>query len=217
MKRVLGMGWIPALALIAVFGFSMEWEEAIAGEHAASEFRYENDAQQVILAYSQYSTLPYNGEPALGLEIHGDGKAIATLPEHFPQGYLKKHGYTISRRGYFETRLTPQEIEEILRDAEPSFLIDADAMKEKRKRQHPGRASTDGATTRLQVHLADYRPASGDWQGPVAQAIRWKNVYGDSRLYPGVAEIQALGKADRALSKWVFRIAERVEGREAKP
>jgi len=110
-----------------------------------SEFRYDVDADQVIIDYSLYSGFPYYGKPAFGLKVYGDGRAIATLPKQFPKGVLRKRGYIVTRRGFFETRLSPQEIEEILHDVEPMFLIDTAVMKQQRNDQHPGRARTDGA------------------------------------------------------------------------
>ena len=184
---------------------------AVARGQAIPEFKYLLDAESVVLDYSRHTAMPYRGEPAFGLEVYGDGRAVAKLPKYFPKGYLKSHGYAIARRGYFEARLTPQEVDEILQAAEPACLIDTEIMKQQRRQQHPGRAYTDGAATHLKINLSDYRPASGNWQGPVAQSIEWSDVYGDAELYPDVAGIQALWKADKALSKWVLTIAERVE------
>ena len=181
------------------------------------EFRYRADPETLLLDYQLRPGLIYYGEPHLGLQLFGNGKIIATLPEKFPRNAIQRRGYIVSRRGSFETRLTPQETEELLRDVEPAFSIDPPALKAAKRNLQADKGRTDGAFTQLRIRLDDYRPAQGNWQGPLEVSIDWKDVYGDARLYPSVEGIQNLHRADKALSQWVFEIAARVDAEERQP
>jgi hypothetical protein len=94
------------------------------------------------------------------------------------------------------------------------LLFDEEETKRQRRDRAAGGGRTDGSFTRIVVHLADYRPANGEWQGPVAQSFEWEDIFGDARRYPDVPGIQALHQVDQKLPTWVFRLASRVEAEE---
>lgn len=203
--------WVTSLLLVS--GASLA-DEPAKQDAPVAEFRYPMTAEHLVLDYQLRSGLIYYGEPRFGLKLYGDGRAISMLPEKFPKNAIRNRGYSINRRGYFEIRLSPREVEEILVDLEPMLLIDTDATRSERKAQRSGGGRTDGAFTHISIHLADYRPADGDWQGAIAQSVEWQDLFGDARRYPDIPGIQALRRVDEKLPHWVFRLASRVEAAE---
>ena len=179
----------------------------------APEFQYEIDPDHLVFEFAQH-TMVINALP-LGLKLYGDGRVVATLPAYLSLDGIRRFGYNIARRGLFETQMSQQEMNEILVAASPAILLNTQEMKEQRKAQHPGRGSTDGGATHLSINLIAYRPAeSYEWVESIDREIKWNDVYGDAKLYPGVPGIQALWEADKALSAHVYAIAERVSLKE---
>ena len=59
----------------------------------------------MLVSFRRAAAFGYLGEPVFGLKVWGNGRAVATLPEHYPSRKLERHGFTVHRRGVFRAQL----------------------------------------------------------------------------------------------------------------
>lgn len=182
----------------------------------AAEFSYSEAPETTVLQYSQFTIMPYYDGGAYKLTVYGDGRVVAFIHEHFSKKKLKSLGFArIARRGEFETRMTPQQIAEILATFEPVFLLDEAALKAEKKAKPINGTSTDGGEVVFSFDLEDYSTAEGS-HGAVRNTITWSSLYRDSRLYPDITGIQDLSRVNVEARRWVFTIAQKVSIAESK-
>ena len=192
---------VPATSLLVILS---------AHPICGAEYAYSQAPEAKVLEYRQFTTVPYYDGGAYGLTVHGDGRVVAFIHEHFSKKKLKSLGFErITRRGEFETRMTPQRVAEVLTTFEPLFLFDEAALRTKQKSVPKSRTVTDGGEVVFAFDIEGYS-AGGKKHGAIRHTVTWPNLSGDARLYPDLQEIQDLNKVNIEARKWVFTIAQEV-------
>jgi hypothetical protein len=134
------------------------------------------------------------------LRVYADGRVLIHQPEYRTDA------------GDWELRLSPQELDELLRQLVAAGVaqFDAAAVQAEKHRQIVARSQqgprrvfvvADGPVIRLAVDLGGMQDARGRSLGAAQRSLRWANVQHEAKWYPEVAALRGLAHADRLLAE----------------
>jgi hypothetical protein len=162
---------------------------------------YSRDPRVAVVTWTEISGEIANPDTKPRLVVYGDGRAVA----HYPH-YMK-------RAGDFELRLSPAEMNKLVRGLVQNGLVEFDPGAVRGATRAAAargveRASSDPSTTVIELRLSHYRPPGAvAYDLGVRKRIEWRGVRGATRDYPSVHALQGLATAQRELDDLAVRAA----------
>jgi hypothetical protein len=184
---------------------------ALAGSAAAQDdpiFAYSRDPSNLVASLTEWPGELAMEEGGPSVRVFGDGRVEVSYPA------------SMKRSGRYRARLDRTELDALVGSLCRKGVVEFDAAAARSARRAAAagrtelRASTDPATTLIELYLERYAPPAG--RGPerrgVARQIRWSGLRQDAEHYPEVAALRDLDAARRELGRLMQRDdLERVE------
>ncbi len=200
--------WLATASIAAAQGAATVPDPGAAAPLA---FDYPRDPAVVVVSLTEELGALEVFDPGPSLRIYGDGRLVVHYPEY------------MTRAGDYELRLNRTEMDPLLRSLLARRVVEfgADAVRRSKRdvvavrrapaaTRAPGQgeeraavyAIFDASTTRIELRLDRYRPASPAGavavqaeQRNVEKEIVWYGLRADAEHYPEIAEIQDLEAA----------------------
>jgi hypothetical protein len=182
-----------------------------AGDPAdVSDLAYTRAAAAPVVTFTEIPAELEDADPGPTMTIYGDGRATV----HYPR-------YMV-RRGDYEIRLSPAELDALVASLVRKGLADFDreAVLARKQAASASRAAlsavtgapalsavADASTTVIELHLERSRPAGA--RAPltdVVQRISWQGIAWDARQYPDIVPLQDLAAARQELRAVMDRV-----------
>ena len=184
---------VTILTCCVLLGF---WVTAAAAQGNA-KIVYSDNADALVLQYTQSHDMLAENDPIPLLRVYGDGRVWVHIP-----AYMKK-------AGDYEMTLKSQELDELLQSMAAKGIMDFDAANmralvqqsmAKRKQKGTVVSLSDVSRTEIEVHLQQYTSAkTGQSTMNLDKTIAWDNVLLEAALHPDIEALQDLAAAEREL------------------